>query len=108
MKLALSFPGPLRLDISIALAFVLMILQLGTGTALEFAELTFLGIVFAVIAINLLGGLNTIAGCCVAIVALKMFVIAQLAKVYYRESGQSHLQEPITTMAVMTLSMVCL
>jgi hypothetical protein len=105
LKLVLSFPGPLRVDVSMALATLLLVLQLAARTSLEFAELTFLGIIFSVLAVNLLGGLRSVAGCCVAVVALKMFVIAEIAKVFYGEPGQSHLQEPMVTMAVIALSM---
>jgi hypothetical protein len=108
MKLILSFPGPLRLDVSISLALLLAVLQIATGTSIEFAELTFLAIVFSVIGINLAGGLGMVAGCCFAIIALKMFVVAEIAKVCFGEPGQSHLQEPLTTIGVLAVSMAAL
>jgi hypothetical protein len=106
MKLRLAFPGPCRLDIAVALALLLLILQLATGTALEFAELTFIGVVFSVVAVNLAGGLRTVAGCCLAIVALQVFVIAEIGKVCWGEPGQSRLEQPFVTMGVLALSMV--
>src|SRR5215510_11981009 len=104
MKLLLTLPRSLRLDISIGLALLLMILQLATGTSLAFAELTFLAVVFSVMAVNLDGGPRTLAGCCVAIVALQTFMIAEVAKVFYGEPGQSHLEVPLYTMGVMAVS----
>src|SRR5579862_87235 len=108
MKLALSFPGRLRLDISLGLALLLMVAQLLTGTSFEFAELTFLAVAFSILAVNLAGGLKTLAGCCFAIVALKMFVVAEVAKVLFGEPGQSRLEQPIVTMGVEALSMAAL
>jgi hypothetical protein len=108
MKFTPNFPRSIRLDISIALALLLMILQLATGTSLPFAELTFLAIVAAVLTINLVGGLRTIAGCCVAIVAMQVFIIAEIAKVCYHEPGQYLLDAPLVTMGVIALSMICL
>jgi len=110
MKLVFSFPRSLRLDIYIALALALMILQLATGTTLEFAELTFLATIFSVISINLAGGLRTVAGCCIAVVAWKVFLVSQVAKVFFGEPGQSNLEQPVLTMGVITVSMaaICL
>lgn len=108
MKFAVSFPGPFRLDLSLGFAFVLMILQLVTGTSLEFAELTFLAVVCSILAVNFAGGMKTVAGACFAIIALKVFLIALMAKVLFREAGQSRLQEPAVTMSVMALSMAAL
>jgi hypothetical protein len=108
MKSMLCFPRPFRLDLSIGFALLLMISQLATGTSLEFAELTFFALVFAILAVNLAGGLRTLAGCCFAIVALKMFVVAEIAKALCGEPGQSRLQEPLVTMGVQALSMVAL
>jgi hypothetical protein len=108
MKLALSLPGPFRLDVSLGLAFLLMLLQLLTGTSLEFAELTFLATVCSILAVNFAGGLKTVAGACIAIIAVKIFLVAEFAKVLFREPGQYRLQEPIITMGVMALSMAAL
>jgi hypothetical protein len=108
MKFAFSFPGPFRLDFSFGLAFLLLILQLATGTSLEFAELTFLAVVCSILAVNLAGGLRTVAGACVAIIAVKVFLVAVIAKVIFREPGQSRLQEPLMTMSVLALSMAAL
>ena len=108
MKFVLSFPGRLRLDLTLGFALLLMVLQLLTGTSLEFAELTFFAMMFAILAVNLAGGLKTLAGCCFAIIALKVFVVAEVAKVLYGEPGQSKLEEPIVTMGVEALSMAAL
>src|SRR5580704_9443895 len=94
MKLTLSFPGPVRLHLTVAAAALLMVLQMATGTALEFAELTFIAIIFAVVVVNLTGGIRTVAGCCLAIVALQVFVIAEIGKVWFGEPGQTRLEEP--------------
>ncbi len=108
MKVTLSFPGPFRLDIALGLAFLLFALQLATGTSLEFAELTFVAVVATVIAVNLLGGLRTLAGWCVALVSLQVFVVAEIAKVYYGEAGQARLEQPLVTMGVIAVSTVSL
>jgi hypothetical protein len=108
MKLAFSFPGPVRLDVGLGFALLLMVLQLGTGTSLVFTELTFLAVLFAIFAVNLAGGLKTLAGTCLAIIALKVFVVAELAKALFGEPGQSRLDQPIVTMGVIALSMTSL
>ena len=107
MKVTLSFPGALRLDVAAVLALLLLVLQLATGTSLEFAELTLLAVVFSVLAVNL-AGLRTVAGLCFAIVALQVFVVAEMAKVFYREPGESRLEVPLVSMGVMALSMASL
>ena len=106
MKWVLSFPRTLRLDVSLAAMMVLFLLQLLTGTDLEFAELTFLAFFFSVLGVNFAGGLRTLAGWCVAVIALKMFLIPQIAKVCYREPCQSNLELPLVTMGVIAVSMV--
>jgi hypothetical protein len=108
MKLTFTFAGPVRLDFALGLALVLMILQLATGTSLLFAELTFVAVVSSVLSVNCAGGLKTLAGCCFAVVALKVFIVAEVAKVWFGEPGQSRLEEPNTTMGVLALSMVAL
>jgi hypothetical protein len=108
MRLVLSFPGPIRLDLGLGFASVLMALQLATGTSLIFAELTFLSVVFTIFAVNLAGALRSLAGACLAIIALKVFVVAEFAKALYGEPGQSRLDEPIATMGVIALSMAAL
>jgi hypothetical protein len=92
----------------IGFCIILGAFQCLAGTNLEFAEWTFLSIVLAGLAINLLGGLKTIAGCCVALIALKFLVIAQIAKVLLWEPGQYRLQQPLETGAVLTLGMAAL
>ncbi|HEY2171160.1 MAG TPA: hypothetical protein VGJ30_16165, partial [Candidatus Angelobacter sp.] len=101
MKLAFSFPGCLRVDASIGLALLLMVLQLATGTTPAFAELTFLAVVFAILAVNLAGGLSTVAGLCFAIMASQVFVVAEVAKVLCGEPGQSRLEAPLVTIGVL-------
>jgi len=56
--------------------------------------------------VNLAGGLRTTAGFCLAIVALQVFVLAEIAKVFYGEPGESRLEVPIETMGVLALSMI--
>src|SRR5262245_42005302 len=104
----LAFPGLLRLDLCAIAALVLMVMQLATGTLLEFAELTFLATFLAAVAINLVGGLCTLAGWCIAVIALKSYVISQFGKIYYGEPGESNLEQPFVTMGVMAASMVAI
>lgn len=108
MRFTFNFPGPLRLDVSLGLALLLMVLQLATGTSFQFAELTFVAVIFSVLAVNLAGGLRTLAGCCFAIVALKVFVVAELAKALYGEPGESRLEQPVVTMGVEAFSMAAM
>jgi len=108
MTVTLSFPGPFRLGLLVGFPLFVLTLQLATGTSLEFAELTFIAVFFSMVAINLAGGLRTLAGCCLAVIALKVFVIAELAKAFYGEPGQSRLQQPVMTMSVEALSMAAL
>jgi hypothetical protein len=110
MKWVAKFPRAFRLDIVVVFALALMVLQLAVGTTLEFAELTFLAIFFSALAINFAGGLQAVAGCCIAVVACKTFLIAEIAKVCFGEPGQTNLEQPTITMGVMALSMaaICL
>src|SRR5260370_36513530 len=71
MRLTLNYPSRIRLDLLIGGAVLLLFLQLASGTQQVYAELVFLFIVLSGVTVNLLGGLSTLGGFCVAAMSLK-------------------------------------
>lgn len=108
MTFALSYPARLRLDLLIAGASALFLLQVASGTSQFFAELIFLFIVLSGVTVNALGGLNTLTGLCVAALSLKVVVISQITKVFLWEPADARLDVPIETAGVLVVGMVAL
>ncbi len=101
MRLKISIPRFVRMDWTLGFALVLLALQVTSGTKLLFAELVFIFTMLLAFTVNLLGGLNTVSGFCVAVFGLKTVVISQVAKVCYWEPAQLELSEPVTTLLVL-------
>ena len=99
------FPSKLRLDCVIGAAGLLLVAQCLCGTDLLLAELLFLFICLAGFAVNLFGGLGTLPGFCVAVLALKTVVISQIAKLVLGEPAQLRLERPVETAGVLVVGM---
>ncbi|HEX4644790.1 MAG TPA: hypothetical protein VH598_04205, partial [Verrucomicrobiae bacterium] len=105
MRFTLNYPSRVRLDFLIGGALLLLFLQLVSGTLQVYAELIFLFIVLSGITVNLLGGLNSISGFCVAAMSLKIVVISQIAKVFLWQPADQRLETPLETAAVLLAGM---
>jgi hypothetical protein len=106
MILTVNFPSNIRMEFLIGFALILLLLQLLSGTQAVFAELIFLMVVLAGMAVNLLGGLRTLGGFCVAVVALKTVVISQVVKVVLWEPAHTRLENPVITAGVLVAGMI--
>jgi hypothetical protein len=90
-----------RLDWALGFAVALFALQVASGTNPLFAELVFIFTLLLAFTVNLLGGLHTVAGFCVAVFGLKTVVVSQVGKVAYWEPAHLELAEPVTTLLVL-------
>ena len=108
--MTLNYPSRIRLDLLIGGALVLLLSQLASGTEQVFAELVFVFVVLSGITVNLLGGLNTLGGLCVAAMSLKMVIISQIAKVILWQPAHERLETPLETITVLLVGMtgICL
>lgn len=101
MQLTVPIPRFVRMDWTLGLALVVLVLQVACGTTPLFAELVFIFTMLLAFTVNLLGGLHTVSGFCVAVFGLKTVVVSQFAKVCYWEPAQLELTEPVTSMLVL-------
>jgi hypothetical protein len=106
MARALTLPVRLRPGPLLGGTFALFVLQLLTGTSISYALLIALFILVAGIAVNALGGLVTVSGVCVSMLALKTVIISQVAKLCFLQSGDSFLEMPTLTAAVLLAGMI--
>lgn len=70
------------------------------GTEPRFACLMSLALLFAGLTYNILGGVGTLSGAAFSMLALRGFVISQIAKVLLRQPADSHMAAPILTACV--------
>lgn len=84
---------------------VLLIAQFATGTPLAFALLVFAGLVAAGLTVAVLGGVTTLPGFCVAMLALKFLVVSQVSKTVLFEPATSNLSYPMTTIGALVIGM---
>ncbi|MCI0539115.1 MAG: hypothetical protein L0Z50_28235 [Verrucomicrobiales bacterium] len=96
------------MDLLVAAALVLGLAQVALGTGLVFAQLIFLFLVLAGMAVNALGGCKTLAGLCVAMMGLKIVIISQVAKTILLERADEHLENPIETAGVLVVGMAAI
>ncbi|NDA65147.1 MAG: hypothetical protein EB141_00865 [Verrucomicrobia bacterium] len=101
MQLRIPIPQFVRLDWTLGFAVALFVLQVASGTNLLFAELVFIFTMLMAFTVNLLGGLHTVSGFCVAVLGLKTVVVSQVGKVAYWEPAHLELSEPVTTLLVL-------
>ena len=80
MQLTVPIPRFVRMDWTLGLALVVLVLQVACGTTPLFAELVFIFTMLLAFTVNLLGGLHTVSGFCVAVFGLKTVVVSQFAK----------------------------
>jgi len=105
LRFSIPLPSHLPMRRVIAAAFVLLVLQLLSGTELIFAQLIFLFVVLAGLTANLLGGIRTLPGFCLTMIALKLVLVSQVAKVVFWEAADHNLKQPRTTAAVLVLGL---
>lgn len=84
----------------------LFIMQLLTGTSLDFALLVLAFVIFTAAAVNGAGGPLTVSGFAIAMVGLKIVIISQWAKVFFGQPGDSYLDVPVLTIGVLTAGMI--
>src|SRR5262245_29970122 len=101
-----KLPEAIPIHKTLLVAFALLFLQLLTGTSIEFVLLIFVFVVLSGIAVNALGGLRYLNGFCVAMLALKVVIISQIAKVFYWQAADSNLEMPHVTAAVLVVGMI--
>jgi hypothetical protein len=100
MNLTLTFPERIHPKFLVASSLLLFTLQLLTGTTLLYAVLIFLFFLITGFTVNALGGLRTLSGFCVALLALKIVIFSQFFKVLFWQAGDSLLENPTRTAAV--------
>src|SRR5579859_7251488 len=105
MNVSISLPRSIRIDYALIGAFLLFALLISSGTSVAFGFLIFLFVILSVLTINLLGGLATLSGICVAALALRIVLIPQVAKVAFWQPADSFLEVPVVTAGVLTLGM---
>lgn len=100
-------PVPSRVHFAYVLGFatVLFTAQLISGTDSAYAALIFLFLILAGSTVNSLGGLVTLNGFVVAVMALKVVVVSQVAKVLLWQPGDSYLEIPVVTAEVLVVGM---
>lgn len=105
LRFAIPMPDRVSMRWVVAGAFLLLMLQIVSGTEWVFAQLIFLFVVLAGYAANLLGGLRTLAGFCVIMIAMKIVVVSQVAKVLFWEAANHNLKQPWMTAGVLVVGM---
>jgi hypothetical protein len=103
--ISLDFLLPHRISVRAVLWIALFAsaLQLVLGTSLLFSLLVLLFTIISVLAVNSLGGMRTVAGFCVALMALKIVIISQLGKILFLQPADSMLDAPLSTISVLVL-----
>lgn len=106
MVIDLEFFRSVKIQVVLLFAGILFVLQLLTGTNLDYAILVFIFTLFTATAVNAAGGLVTVGGFGIAMIGLKVVIISQWAKVLFGQPSNSHLEVPVLTMAVLTTGML--
>ena len=94
----IPFPERIPWLYSTTFAFLLLVLQLLTGTDLIFSLLCFFFVITCALAFNVAGGMARPSGSYVIFFALLAVIIGLVVKVIYLEPGQSRLRVPIPLM----------
>ncbi|MBI4726232.1 hypothetical protein HY768_03235 [candidate division TA06 bacterium] len=87
-------------------AVALFLMQLLTGTNLDFALLVLAFVIFTAAAVNRAGGPLTVGGFGIAMLGLKIVIISQWAKIFFGQPGDSYLDVPVLTIGVLTAGMI--
>ncbi|MBI1840572.1 MAG: hypothetical protein HYR88_06930 [Verrucomicrobia bacterium] len=108
MIASIQVPVPKRIPPHGLFAFAALLLlgQLATGTSLLFAELVFLFVVLSGLAVNIAGGMRSLQGFCVSMMALKLVVISQVTKALFGEAAEDQLETPVRTMLALLLGLI--
>ena len=86
-------------------AATLFALQLASGTGAGFAMTIFAFIMLSGFAFNLTGGLSTVTGTGMTMLACKIVVVSQIAKIFFWQPADSHLEIPQTTALVLLVGL---
>lgn len=106
MKFVVPIPQNFRILNILGFASVLFLLQLISGSDYYYSFLIFLFIVVTGLTINVLGGLSTLSGFCVAMMTCKILIISQIAKILFWQAGDSYLKVPLVTAGVMLVGII--
>jgi hypothetical protein len=106
--LIVRLPAQIGYPRLLGFACTLFALQVLSGTDPVFAILIFLFTVIAGVAFNVAGGLTTTAGVGLTMLALKIVLISQVAKVVFWQPADSYLELPLTTAAVLVVGIASL
>lgn len=94
----IPFPERIPLSYGTIFAFVLLALQIATGTTTLFSLLSFFFILIAVVAFNAAGGLTRPSGSYVFFFTIFAFLLGVITKIIFREPVETRLLVPIATM----------
>ena len=89
-------------------ALLLLALQILSGTGPLYAVLVFTLLFVSYFAVRWAGGLDSLFGLCIAYLLLQHVLICQIAKVFYWESADAPLHQPLITMGVYVVGMASL
>ncbi len=89
----------------LAAAVLLFMLQLMSGTTQMFALLVFIFGVLSYFAVRFAGGLRSLMGLCVFILAVQNVLFAQVAKVFFWQPADKPLMWPLETIGIYCLTM---
>lgn len=106
MKFRLESFRKIRMSHVWVFAVLLFLMQLLTGTNIDFALLVMAFVIFTAAAVNNAGGLLTVSGFGIAMIGLKFVIISQWAKIILGQAGDSYLNAPIQTIGILTVGMI--
>ena len=104
----MRIPFPVRIPwlYATTFAFLLLILQLVTGTELVFSLLCFFFVLTTALAFNVAGGMSRPSGSYILFFALLSAIVGLVTKVFFLEPGDSRLRVPIPLMETYLAGMV--
>ena len=88
--------------------FLLLVLQLMSGTSPLYAGLVFVFVLFTYLTIKTLGGPDTLTGILVANMAAQHVLVSQVAKIFFWQPADDRLVHPLDTIGVYTVAMCAL
>ena len=107
-------PSPVRIPFPVRIpwlyattfAFLLLLLQLVTGTSLVFSLLCFFFVLTTALAFNVAGGMSRPSGSYILFFAVLSAILGLVTKVAFLEAGDSRLQVPIPLMETYLAGMI--
>ena len=105
-QVRIPFPERIPWLYATAFAFLLLLLQLVTGTDLVFSLLCFFFVILSALAFNAAGGLSRPSGSYIFFFAMLAAIFGLVTKVVFLEPGQSHLRVPVPLMETYVIGML--